>query len=43
MENKLQKNMLYILQFAESPRFMASLVLNIVNNLYAGIQKTKCK
>ena len=37
------KNISYILQFIESARFMASSLLNLVDNLSEGIHKTKCK
>ena len=43
MEEKLQKIISYILQFTESPRFVGGSLLNLVNNLFAGIEKTKCK
>ena len=43
MENKLQKNISYILQFIDSARFLASELSNLVNNLSEGIQRIKCK
>ena len=43
MENKLQKNISYILQFTDSTRFMASSLSNFVNNLSEGIHAIKCK
>ena len=39
MENKLQKNISYILQFIDRARFMASVLSNLFNNLYEEIQK----
>ena len=38
MEKKLQETS-YILQFTDSTRFMASSLLNLVNNLAEGIHK----
>ena len=43
MENKLQKNISYRLQFVEIASFMASSLSNLVNNLSEGIQTIKCK
>ena len=42
---KITKNISYILQFIDSARFMASSLLNLVNNLSEGINriKRKCK
>ena len=37
------KNILYILQFNDSARFMASSLSNLVNNLTEGIHKVKSK
>ena len=37
------KNILYILQFLDSARFIASSLSNLVNNLSEGIHKIKCK
>ena len=36
-EEKVTKIISYILQFIDSARFMASLLSNLVNNLYEGI------
>ena len=33
----------YILQFIDNTRFMASSLLNLVNNLSEGIHRSKCK
>ena len=41
MENKLQKNIPYILQFIGSARFMARSLSNIGNNLSSGLHKCK--
>ena len=43
MEEKLQKNISYILQSMDSARFMASSLSNFVNNLSEGIHEIKCK
>ena len=43
MEEKLQKNISYILQFNDSARFMASSISNLVNNLSEGIQSIHFK
>ena len=43
MENKLQKNISYILQFIDSARFMASSLSNPVNNLSEKIHRIKFK
>ena len=43
MEEKLQKNISYILQFIDSAIFMATSLSNLFNNLSEGIHKTKCK
>ena len=40
---KITKNISYILQFLDSARFMASLLSNLVNNLFEGINGIKCK
>ena len=34
---------MYILQFIDSARFMASTLLNLVNNFSEGIHRIKCK
>ena len=43
MENKLQKNISYMLQFIGSARFMASSLSNLVNNLSEKIHTIKFK
>ena len=43
MENKLQKNISYMLQFIGSARFMASSLSNLVNNLSEKIHRIKFK
>ena len=43
MEKKLQKNISSILQLIDSARFMASSLLNLVNNLSEEIYRIKCK
>ena len=43
MEKKLQKKILYILQFIDSARFMVSPLSNFANNLSEGIHIIKCK
>ena len=40
---EITKNISYILQFINSGRFMEGSWLNLVNNLYEGIHKIKCK
>ena len=40
---EVTKNMSCILQFFDSVRFMASSLSNLVNNLYEGIHRIKCK
>ena len=40
---EITKNISYILQFIETARFMASSLLNLVNNLSEGIHRIKCK
>ena len=40
---QIAKNISYILQFIDSARFMASSLLNLVNNLADAIHKIKCK
>ena len=40
---EITKNISYKLQFIHSTRFMASSLLNLVNNLSEGIHKIKCK
>ena len=39
----MKKTISYKLQFLDSTRFMASSLLNLVNNLTKGIHKIKCK
>ena len=40
---EITKNISYILQFTDSTRFMASSMLNLVNNLSEGVHRIKCK
>ena len=40
---EVTKNTSYILQFIDSARFMTSSLSNLVNNLFEGIHKIKCK
>ena len=40
---EITKNIFYILQFIHSARFMASSLSNLVNNLFEGIRRIKCK
>ena len=40
---KNTKNISYILQFIDSARFMASSLSNLVNSLFEGIHRIKCK
>ena len=40
---QITKNIPYILQFIYRPRFMASSLSNLVNNLSEGIRRIKCK
>ena len=40
---EITKNISYILQFTDSARFMASSMLNLANNLSAGVHRIKCK
>ena len=40
---EITKNISYILEFIDSPRFMADSLSNFVNNLSEGIHKIKCK
>ena len=40
---QITKNISYILQFIDSARFMASSLSNLVNNLFEGLHRTKCK
>ena len=42
-EEKITKNISYILQFIDSARFMAISLSNLVNNLSEGIHRIKCK
>ena len=39
----ITKNLSYKLQFIVSPRFLSSLLSNLVNNVAEGIHKVKCK
>ena len=43
VEIKLQKKLSYIQQFMDTTRFIASSLSSLVNNLYEGIYRTKCK
>ena len=43
MKKKLQKNISYKVQFIDSARFMADSLPNLVNNLFEGIYRIKCK
>ena len=40
---EITKNICYILQFSDSPRFMAISLPNLVNNFSEGIHGIKCK
>ena len=40
---EITKNILFILQFINSARFMASSLSNLVNNISGEIHKLKCK
>ena len=40
---EITKNMSYILHFIDSTKFMASSLLNLVNNLSEGLHRIKCK
>ena len=40
---EITKNISYILQLIDSPRFMASSLSSLVNNLSGGIHRIKCK
>ena len=40
---KITKNMSYTLEFIDSAKFMASSLSNLVNNLYEGTHRIKCK
>ena len=40
---EITKTICYILKFIDSARFMASSLLNLVNNLSKGIHKINCK
>ena len=40
---EITKNISYILQFIDSPKFMASSFWNLVNNLPEGLHRIKCK
>ena len=42
-EEKITKNISYILQFIDSERFMANSLSNLVKNLFEVIHRTKCK
>ena len=43
MDEKLQKNIFYILQFIDSAKFIATTLSNLLNNLSEEIHKIKCK
>ena len=40
---EITKNISYLLQFIDSRRFMASSLSNLVNNLFEGLHRIKCK
>ena len=40
---EITKNIYYVLQFTDSTRFMANSLSNLVNNLFEGIRRIKCK
>ena len=40
---EVTKNKSYILQFIDNLRFMASPLLNLINNLSEGLYKIKCE
>ena len=40
---QITKNISFILQFIDSARFMASSLANLVNNVFVGIHRIKCK
>ena len=40
---EITKNISYILQFIDSAKFMTSSLSNLVNNLFEGIHRIKCK
>ena len=40
---EITENISYMLQFIASPRFMTSVLSNLVNNLSEGIHRIKCK
>ena len=40
---EITKNKSYILHFIDSARFMASLLSYLVNNVYEGLHRIKCK
>ena len=43
MEKKSHTKKKIILQFIDSARFMTSLLSNLINNLFEGINRVKCK
>ena len=43
MENKLQKNISYVLQFIDSARFMASSLSNLANNHSEGFRRIRTR
>ena len=43
MEKKLPKILSYILQFIDSIRSLVSSLSNLLNNLFEGTHKIKCK
>ena len=43
MDEKVTKNISYMLQFIDSARFMARFISNPINNVSEGIHKIKCK
>ena len=40
---QITKNISYLVQFIDSATFMASSLSNLVNNLFEGIHKIRCK
>ena len=43
MDRELQSNTSYILQLTDSTRFITKSLSNLVNNLFEGIHRMKCK
>ena len=40
---KVTKKLFYIFQLIDSPQFMASSLSNLINNIFEGIRRIKCK